>query len=105
MTRPRAVLYGPAGEEEDRWLRTGTDWAAAMGYDLVTLVVDPDGTRWPTVFGLLVAGHVDIVVVTRHDHIPATLPRIDVIEEARHRIGPTPTVPAQRQQQRPRMLR
>ncbi|MDG4829563.1 hypothetical protein O7627_09640 [Solwaraspora sp. WMMD1047] len=45
--RPRAALYAPPADDGQRWVMAGVEWCERLGYDLCSLVVDPDGGAGP----------------------------------------------------------
>jgi hypothetical protein len=102
--RPRAALYAPLADDGQRWVMAGVEWCDRLGYDLCSLVVDPDGSRWREVFQLLLTGDAEVIVVNRRDHIPLTLPRIEIIAEDRRRVVP-PAQPPGPGRRRPQFLR
>ncbi|MFI6760599.1 hypothetical protein ACIBF5_15835 [Micromonospora sp. NPDC050417] len=102
VVRPRAVLYVPDGGEQARWLQRGTDWCELRGYDLASLVLDADGSRWSGVFSELLTGNADVAVVGQRHHIPPTVPRIEVISEERLRLAAI--AESGRPQRRPQLL-
>lgn len=86
----RAVIYTRAGlADAVREQRAALGLAERCGYDLVAVVVDPDGTRWAEVVGMLAAGTVDVAVLARLADMPTTGPRIEFVDTARrpYRVG------------------
>lgn len=87
--------------ELDRWQRVALDWCAANRYTVAHLIIDRDGSKWLGAMQTLAARTADVVVVGRPDHIPDTLPRIEVISEQRPRGQRSGSDPRQR---RPRII-
>ncbi|WP_326550231.1 hypothetical protein [Micromonospora sp. NBC_01813] len=90
MTALRACLYLrdlQTGGDLARAQEQGIDWCTRQGYDLASVIIDnPDGDRWQTVFRLLLDGLADVIVVVRRNHIPVSVPRIEVVEDARRQL-------------------
>ncbi|HEX6498798.1 MAG TPA: hypothetical protein VF054_07160 [Micromonosporaceae bacterium] len=86
----RAVIYTRAGlADAVREQRAALGLAERCGYELVALVVDPDGSRWPEVVGMLATGAVDVAVLARLTDMPSRGPRVEFADTARRpvRVG------------------
>ena len=82
----RAIIYLRSTAHLD-WC---ANWCNERGYRTTNIVFDPDGTSWPEVCGLMLAGDVDVIVVRAYAEIPDwVVPRV---EEARETI-PDPEPP------------
>jgi hypothetical protein len=68
----KAAVYVPTGSTEHRatWKRAGLNWAASRDYQVTTLVIDDDGTRWLDCVRLLADGLADVIVVALPQHVP-----------------------------------
>lgn len=71
----RAVIYVPAGADRAKWIPRCLDHCARHGYRIVAVI---DQGPWEDVRAMLHEGAVDVVVVSRFEHLPpGRLPRME----------------------------
>lgn len=84
----RAIIYLRSTADLD-WC---ANWCNARGYHVANIVFDREGTSWPEVWGLALAGEVDVIVVRALAEIPDwVVPRV---EEARESVPDTSPPPS-----------
>lgn len=78
----RAVIYVCAPGEVRRWAAVCLAHVERCGYDLVSVVDDPDGHAWDDVVTMVREGRADVIVVAGHDQLPPyRRPRLEVAED------------------------
>lgn len=77
----RAVIYVHAPGEVRHWAALCLAHVEHRGYDLVSLVDDPDGQAWGDVVRMMRDDRVDVVVVGCRSQLPPyRQPRVEVAE-------------------------
>lgn len=100
----KAIIYVSDGGEADRWLDECTRYCGKRRYEIEAVVIDnARGERWTDALNLVTEGRAEVIVVARHDHLPADRPgRIEVVaDQMTRQRRPTLRDEADRQPPRP----
>ena len=96
--RTRAIIYVPAGVDVERWQKACHKHCLRRGYDIVSLTVDEDGSKWRDVVSMFFNDEAEVVVVFDTHKLPEDrTPRME--EVGVERTGDLP------RERRPRLFR
>jgi hypothetical protein len=81
-TPQRAIIYVHAPGQARRWAALCLAHVERCGYELVSLVDDPDGHKWPDVVGMVRDGRAEVIVIAGREQLPEDrVPRVEVAED------------------------
>lgn len=78
----RAIIYIHGSSDIHRWAALCLSHCVRLGYQVVSLVEDPDGDRWSSVDAMLHEHRAEVVVTGGLEQLPPNrIPRIEVAED------------------------